>query len=276
VIEENPGQNGQQEAGGDPNPVSPVPSVPAVGPATEPTEDSADNQKPSQWLRFKWWMKKEKTFTDWCVAAFTFVLAAAAIYQFIVMNGQLYQLEVSNEMGRITMKSVQRAFVTFSTKVEMATTVENGKVISWSPEIPITNSGDTEAKGLLERANIYVSEKEMPKDFAFPDTGEPQQGVLVPRDSVPYEAPGIPITAIQSIQKGGHVYVYGWAKYWDVFQVVGKPRPDWPEMKKHITKFCYELSLNSTNGDVTSPKYNPPSRMKLCPLHNCTDEDCKP
>ena len=48
-----------------------------------------DNERPTRWMRFKEWTKKDKTFTDWCVAAFTAVLAVAAIYQFIVMGGQL-------------------------------------------------------------------------------------------------------------------------------------------------------------------------------------------
>ena len=39
--------------------------------------------------KFKEWVKRGSTFTDWCIAAFTCVLAFAAIYQFTIMKGQL-------------------------------------------------------------------------------------------------------------------------------------------------------------------------------------------
>jgi hypothetical protein len=52
-------------------------------------KETAANEEPSWWRRSKQWMQKDKTFTDWCVAAFTFILAAAAIHQFVIMGGQL-------------------------------------------------------------------------------------------------------------------------------------------------------------------------------------------
>lgn len=70
---------------------------------TNAKKQTAKSNTPSSWNQVVEWAKEGKTFTDWCVAVFTFVLAAAAIYQFTVMNGQLD-----------TMRKDQRPWIDFT------------------------------------------------------------------------------------------------------------------------------------------------------------------
>jgi len=50
------------------------------------------NNKGNRWKRFRDWAKQNSSFTDWCIALFTLVLAVAAVYQFIIMGGQLDEM----------------------------------------------------------------------------------------------------------------------------------------------------------------------------------------
>jgi hypothetical protein len=52
-------------------------------------KDQTDKMPTTRRGRFFEWIKENSSFTDWCIALFTDVLAGAAIYQFLNMNGQL-------------------------------------------------------------------------------------------------------------------------------------------------------------------------------------------
>jgi hypothetical protein len=56
----------------------------------------------SRWKRFKEWVERESSFTDWCITAFTLALAITGIYQYNVINRQLD-----------AMRKDQRAWVEF-------------------------------------------------------------------------------------------------------------------------------------------------------------------
>jgi hypothetical protein len=176
------------------------------------------------------------------------------------------QMVQANRIATTSLISGQRAFVNFSPSGEIGTRVVNEKVVSWSVNIPITNSGNTPTKNLQERVNVYPSTGELPKDFSFPDAGKPETDVLAPKQVIAYEAEPIPIDKIQAVQNGtGHVYVYGWVSYNDQF----------PSTRLHRTEFCYQLRLNSLPGDVTDPKYNLGGKLMSCHRHNCADEECQ-
>jgi hypothetical protein len=217
--------------------------------------DPEDQEK-----HIKNYVQPRDPIVNWWLLLATIVIA-------IIYGLQLNAMLESNNINRNALESVQRAVVTFSPKGEIATRVEHGKVVSWSLEIPITNQGATATKQLRDRGNLYISAKDMPKDFDFPDTGAPDQGILGPKDTTSYEPEPIPISAVQAVQSGtGYIYVYGWASYDDAF---------FPQTKPHRTEFCYQLSLNSIAGDVASLSYNLPGRLMSCHRHNCSDEDCE-
>ncbi len=209
---------------------------------------------------------------DGVTALFTVgIFVATAIYA-VVAIAQWCAMRNSNEINRDALRSVQRAFVTFSPSLDtiIRITPQTNRANYWDFTIPMENSGVTPTKGMTGRANIWTGHDKIPDDFTFPDTGNspPQLLVLGPKGKTDLGPIGVTpdiIEALESVPKGGswHLYFYGWAKYRDIFE--GTP--------EHVTKFCYELT--SVAGDPWMPK-KPDlyTYFVACPRHNCTDEEC--
>lgn len=128
-------------------------------PAAETTKNHAKDKKPSRWTRFVNWVGNNKTFTDWCIAAFTFVLAAAAIYQFVIMGGQLG-----------VMRTDQRAWLNV-TERGSAQVITNAPL---SATMSVTNTGKTPASNML--GYFYVE--------VVPEGGKPNFESARRRDSL--------------------------------------------------------------------------------------------
>jgi len=203
------------------------------------------------------------------MAITTGIYTVYARKQWKVIDDQLYRMGEANEMTR----QIQYAFVDIPQEIRIRRTVEKGRVTFWTPEITMINNGSTGTYNTFEVVNVYASDKEMPKDFDYPETGKWQNSDLGPHEKECFDAPQIDIAAIQSIQKGVHIYIYGLAIYWNIFQFQAKPDAK-ATYRKHLREFCYELRLDSLTRDITSPKYEPSVRMLLYGPHNCTDEDC--
>ena len=230
--------------------------------------------KYANWLKQK---AKLANLAEWGMVIFTFILAATTaaytVYakrQWQVIGGQLYVTGEANLLERMT----QRAYVDFPQQIAIRTTVENGKVTSWIPEITVVNDGNTGTYNTFEVVSVFTSGTEMPKDFNYPDVGRPQYSDLGPHETEVFEAQPIGIAAVQSINHGGHIYIYGLVVYRDVFQFYGGLQASAGFERRHLREFCYELRLDSLRGDVTSPEYKPPQSMNLYGRHNCTDGDC--
>ena len=72
-------------------------------PVKNADKDPRSNQRPS-WRRHAFarthhWLRDGKSFTDWCIAVFTCVLAGAAIWQFIVMGRQLDEMQTQRRLS---------------------------------------------------------------------------------------------------------------------------------------------------------------------------------
>jgi len=231
--------------------------------STEQGENAATLHQVSRWSRVRKWASTA-TVAEVGMFLLTLVIAASSIYYTKYAKRQWKVMRESNEISRKALESVQRAFVLFSPNGStIGTLVENNKVIAWTPQISIANRGATAAQKMTHHANFYISEKELPKEFDFHDTGEAHSDVLGPQDAHTVSTDPIPIRYIQAVQNHTeHVYVYGWVAYGDVFA------------KRHVTQFCYELAVNSISGDLTDPKYLLVQRFNLCARHNCVDDDC--
>lgn len=203
------------------------------------------------------------------MAAATGYLAIYARRQWKFIGDQLYEIGESGKDER----RAQWAHVDIPQQLQIRTTVENGKVTFWTPEITMVNNGNTGTYNTVEVVNIYASQTETPEACNLPDNGMPQHSDIGPREAELFEAQPIPIAAIQSIQAGDHIYIYGWVKYWDIFQFFEPPDVKARD-RKHLREFCYELRLDSTTGDVISPIYVPPKSLVLHGPRNCTDGDC--
>jgi hypothetical protein len=121
--------------------------------AAKGAENLANN--PTRWQRFKEWVKDNKTFTDWCMATFTFVLAAAAIYQFTIMRGQLDTMR--GQLGEMQKQTVltERPWVKIKQRIINPLTFNVGGRASGIPiammtvEDTIENIGPTVAVDVL-------------------------------------------------------------------------------------------------------------------------------
>jgi hypothetical protein len=219
------------------------------------------------------WHKVLANAGVWTAAATVVIAVATVLYtryakrQWKAIGDELY---TAGEAGRDSRKA-QWAYVDIPQQLQIRTTIENGRVTSWTPEITMVNDGNTGTYLTLEVVSIAAPETAMPEDCGYPDNGKPQHSDFGPHEAELFDAPSIPIAAIRSVQNGGHVYIYGRAEYWDVFQFYGHAKD---RDHKHIREFCYELRLDSATGDVTSPNYMPPKSMALYGTHNCTDGDC--
>jgi hypothetical protein len=232
----------------------------------EPEDSTPHANKLSNKSWFDKWRKKwsDMTPANKLMVSFTGVIAFCTVVNAGVAYVQWRGLLDSNRINRDALESVQRAFVSFSPKAGIGTLIEHNQVVSWWPQIPMTNGGNTSTKKMFQSSGIFFSVDEIPDTFGFPYDTPPVKGRLGPKDIADLDTKGIPLEQVQAVQAHkGHLYVYGEARYDDVFH------------KSHVTEFCYELHTNSITGDLASPSYSLMGRFDTCHRHNCDDEDCE-
>jgi hypothetical protein len=66
------------------------------------------------------------------------------------------------------------------------------------------------------------------------------------------------------VAQRGYLYLWGWAKYNDVFE----------KTPEHITRFCYSLTPIAVNRDERAKLVTLRYRFNNCPQYTCADEDC--
>jgi hypothetical protein len=84
--------------------------------------------------------------------------------------------------------------------------------------------------------NALVSESRLSGNFGYPDTGDTAQHIIVlgPKAKTGSNwIGGIKPEQLMAVKnRTAYLYLYGWAKYRDVFD-----KTPW-----HITKFCFEMT----------------------------------
>jgi len=247
-----PEEQGADNNGGDPE----VPLIPQSVPASADHRSTKIKTYPAAQYVYKTlravgmaikWLWRHKPKAEFWIAGATVAMAiTTGIYthyarkQWEVIDNQLYRMGEANAYSRI----VQSAFVDIPQEIKIWRTVEKDRVTFWTPSITMINNGSTGTYNTVEVVNVYVSDKEMPKDFDYPETGKWQNSDLGPHEKEFFDAQPIEIAAIQSIQNGGHVYIYGLAIYWNVFQFQADAKAK-ATYHKHLREFCYELRLDS-------------------------------
>jgi len=127
--------------------------------------ESANNDKPSWWQRFKSWMNEGKSFTDWCVAGFTLVLAIAAIDQFSVMGEQLTEMRRQIDIS-------ERPWISVEAAPENDLTFVNGRQAALGIKLSVKNVGKSIAKGIQIDAKLFPTAVDVP---ASPDAAKSQR-----------------------------------------------------------------------------------------------------
>lgn len=182
----------------------------------------------------------------------------------------------SADIARDALVQVQRAFVfpNPTPKVEevVGSTPETGEV---RVTIPWENSGTTPTEWMRFNIISVFLDREMPGDFTFPErvqAGKPKlhpYTVIPPKGSIEATA-SIPVGIINQWWAGKkHIYLYGWARYRDVF-------PNTPE---HLTRFCYEMVKVNIPPALAPPLrpglVNYAFNLNQCRRNNCYDEQCQ-
>lgn len=197
------------------------------------------------------------SLTDWLLVVFTFVLAAAAIYQFVIMNGQLD-----------TMRKDQRAWVSLSAgDPQIARDPASGNAtISWS--LVLTNTGKTLARhSSVEIVVDTVRNGESPT-FAydsgitwqtdavvFPNTPVPIIGKMLHKTKIkdhPEQTILTPAEYQDLLDGTQYLVVYAKSSYLDIFR------------KEHWQHFCGFKSLSPRPINVTA---------RDCTNYNDVDSD---
>ena len=231
-----------------------------ANPTTKAENKPQNNENPPWYDRFAGWVRKESTFTDWCIAVFTLVLAAASIFQFIIIGNQLD-----------VMRKDQRAWLEFQKQPdtpggEMTTLqITTGQPVTYP--LRVTNIGKTPARNIVVKifVDIVDSSQNPPLDHVEAvqavEVGSPyavgriRAGIVFPNTSLkqvvvrPMNGSSAPMVATDdevSAIKYGRAYlaVYGIITYDDVFNT------------HHWTTFCDWESLGGTFNAAQCAKYN--------------------
>jgi hypothetical protein len=190
---------------------------------------------------------------------------------------------VTSRQARLTRESLiadKRAFV-FPIALQGYWEIDAGGLYSWRFRPQWRNSGDTPTKNLTQYTECEIRNTPLPQGVNFSTTPTliGTGGLLPPKfDLHGGQAPQTPLAPltpqdILDAQAGRKfVYLWGWAKYSDVF----------PGTDQHITRFCWLVVFT---GDPFA--YDPnatgippaPGTLGFNYIHhtegNCADEECK-
>src|SRR2546428_13887982 len=140
------------------------------------------------------------------------------------------------------------------------------------------NSADTPTKRMTVYTACEIRNTPLPQGFAFVETTTPGTGLLPPKNSQQGGVAPLPPQAaitpqdILDVQAGRKfIYLWGWAKYFDVFSGTSK----------HVTRFCWLIVVTGDpmTFNPNAPGVPPaPGTLAFTYLHhtegNCADDEC--
>lgn len=163
------------------------------------------------------------------------------------------------ETAKTALENGQRAFV-FSSFTQ-GQEVNNLLRVS----LKLENHGSTPAENMTMHASFSgLMSHPLPNNFPFPDIwakGEPHAPANVAlgtKGSLTAIEVRIPFSSF----KGKRFYIWGWAKYHDVF----------PGTHEHITRFCDEFESLILYPNAINVR---PLGMNACGRYNCEDTQCQ-
>ncbi len=266
--------------------------VPPTAIEPEPTEE---HEKARNYTSSEWWL----VYLTGALSAVTFVLAlyTGKLYRATVALGKDAKTTSDRQAGemqetlriaresskasrdaadvaRDAMVAGERAFV-FAIGIKAFWTKDNQTdLYHWKFRPQWQNSGDTPTKNMTMYTDCMLLDGELPMGFNF-DGRVPFIGkALIPPKILILGgiAPAVQISPedIIQVQAGKKfLYLWGWARYFDVF----------PETPQHITRFCWGIT---PVGDPMTylPKPGLPDSLYFESYHhnegNCADDECNP
>jgi hypothetical protein len=169
----------------------------------------------------------------------------------------------SADIARVSLTNVQRAFISFSVHVTPVVVKPVNAVLptEWGFQIPVANSGTTPTKDFIGAIHSVALLKPMDANYDFHDYEGGTNMFIGAKDGPEMRSEPIKFEdVVTAFERKGHIYIFGWASYNDVF----------PGTSRHVTKICLELSIGA------DPRKNliPPTWYILTPYHNCADDEC--
>jgi hypothetical protein len=147
---------------------------------------------------------------------------------------------------------------------------------NWRFRIEWRNSGETPTKKMRMNIECVLRDTELPRGFDFnyqtSDIGTaliPPQTTVLSGIAPRAPAPAITPQDILDVQAGRRwLYVYGWAKYFDVF----------PNTKEHVTRFCWIIMPMGNPMTFKPDVKDIPEPLRFPSVHffegNCADDEC--
>jgi len=214
------------------------------------------------------------------LAFYTEVLAIVAIFQFLALLGQVVFLRLAfkeskraGDIARDAMIAGERAFVFAMSAAGLYEQDTTTKGYNWRLRPVWKNSGDTPTRNMLMHTECVIQNSQLTHGFNFGYATTQTGTALIPPNTDVFDgtAPRAPAPAItpQDIVDAQHgkkfIYMWGWAKYKDVF-------PGTPE---HVTRFCW--LVNPIGDPFAFTPSNPNGLTFGTILHfegNCADDEC--
>ncbi len=171
------------------------------------------------------------------------------------MQGQIDAINTGNALSKYALMQTQRAFL-YVAKFNISAIGDVYKInFVWS------NGGTTPTRFMREATHARLFKGEMPERFILHNSAERGTQMFVgPKSDSWGEAETCPAGDLAAVATHhGHLYIWGWATYFDVFQKTGT----------HITQFCTEVT------DVTYLPGGTNIVTTACKRGNCTDDECK-
>ncbi len=231
------------------------------------------------------------TTSEIFMICFTAVIATAGVIgsvifnnQLRVMEGQLGEMKTASQIAQTEADAArksaetaeraliagQRAFVSASSFIPCGHLNAKAKIIAWSFAPTWVNAGDTPTRNLTNHINLLSFKGAIPKDWDFPDlwnaksSPEEREAIplgIAPKGSITGQSVGVSVGSIAQVIKGERsLYMWGWAKYNDVF----------PGTRQHVTRFAVQIIIggNASNKDKISFNF------QFLSKYGCSDEEC--
>jgi len=131
------------------------------------------------------------------------------------------------------------------------------------------NNGNSETVGMTMHLNRLITKGGLPDEFSFGDVNPRIEvaaflGVKAISDTSFTPIARSCIEQFNKHQDGvTNFYLWGWAKYWDIFADTIRDGP-------HLTRFCWSINqvMMESGGSIRRISYG------LCKQGNCADQDC--
>ncbi len=173
----------------------------------------------------------------------------------------------SAEIAERALIAGDRAFVSVLMSQSANLDAHTGNVVGYTFTPVWVNAGNTPTRGMRNYISIYWIDRPIEPNWDFPDLAASDSQTesvplsASPRGQVHGNSCYVPINIIESVITGGrHLYLWGWAKYRDVF----------PNTPLHVTRFAVQIRVGGNASDPQRISF----QYSYLPTYNCADEEC--